>query len=81
MEQSSQSMHGPNFAQYANLRFRLLVSLWYVSYTSIQHLLFIYNSHHKEEIHFHVLCKVLQPSPEHFSCVTRIIDAFFNKDK
>lgn len=74
-------MHGTNFAQYANRRFRPAVSLGYLHYTSIQHLLFIYNSHHKQEIHFYLLCKVLHQCPEHFCCITRITEAFLNKDK
>lgn len=69
-------MHEANFAQYANITFRLIVSLGYLHHTSIQHLLFIHNSHLKQEINFHLLCKVLPQSPEHFSCITRTADAF-----
>lgn len=74
-------MHGRNLAQYVYRSFRLVVSLGYLLYTSIQHFLFIYNSHLKQEINFHLLCKVLHLSPEHFSCITGITDAFLNKDK
>lgn len=74
-------MHGTSFAQYENRSFRLVVSLGYLLYTSIQHFLFIYNSHLKQEINFRLLCKVLHQSPEHFSCITRITDAFLNKGK
>ena len=74
-------MHGANFAQYANRKFRLVASLGYLHYTSVQHLLFTYNSHHKQEIQFPLLCKVLHQSPEYFSCIISINDAFLNMDK
>lgn len=46
------------------------------------HLAFpLYNSHLKQEVNFHLLCKVLHQSLEHFSCIIRITDAFLKKDK
>lgn len=32
-------------------------------------------------MNFHLLCKVLHQSPEHFFWITKITDAFLNKDK